>query len=440
MQFPTWIQSLLTGTRLLPAIVFCYVPMGNQLKLPVRKTVGICFAAWLLLDLAAMLSYSSGLRDFNIVLMAALFLFFPVYRYTLRADQARALAVFLCGCTLMSYPAHFSYMLDAWRNPYSGIDTFSYTRELGHILFSVLVLAVCALPVHRYLTWMVDHLDIPRIWHSLTVIALLALAINLLVVPKSYQTLYTGRMFFLYMMFEIWSLLVQVFFHRVFYLIAVDIVNRAEQEKKTRLWEIQASQYQALRSHMQETAKLRHDFRHSVRILTTLARKGDWESLQSYLGKYAENNLLEPAGQNWCANAALNALFSYYYELAVSEGIRVDWRLELPDPLTVSELDLASLFGNLLENAVAGCRTVPAAQRCFSLSAEVQNGKQLYIVSTNRFNGLVKKRDDEYLSTRQGGRGIGLPSIAAVAEKYHGSARFSNSETEFWADIVLKLH
>jgi len=272
-----------------------------------------------------------------------------------------------------------------------------------------------------------------------TEIALLFMAINLLVAPRSYQTLHTGRMFFLYMVFEIWSLLVQVFFHRVFYLIAVDIVNFAEQEKETRLWEIQASQYQALRSHMQETAKLRHDFRYSVRILTTLARKGDWESLQSYIGKYAENDFSEPVGQNWCANAALNALFSYYYELAGTDRIRLDWHLEIPDPLTVSELDLASLFGNLLENAVAGCRTVPAAQRCFSLSAKVQNGKQLYIVSTNRFNGLVKKRDDEYLSTRQGGRGIGLPSIAAVAEKYHGSARFSNSETEFWADIVLKL-
>ncbi len=440
MQIPIWLHPLLLVDMDLPlGMLFCYLPMGNQLKYPARKIAGLCFAAWVLFVLMSVIAYQCGLRETNVILIPALVVFFPLYRLTLRTDRARALAVFVCCCTLLSYPTHFSYMLDAWLHPNSGIYIFSLERALAYNLFSVLIIAACALPVRHYLTWLVDHFEVSRIWNTVTVVALLFLAINMLVVPISYQTLHTGRMFFLYAAFEIWSLLVQVFFHRVFYLVSVDTVNRAEQEKETRLWEIQASQYQALRSRMRETARLRHDFRHSVRILTTLARKGDWESLQSYLGKYEENDLSEPAGQNWCANAALNALFSYYYELAGTEGIRLDWHLELPDPLTVSELDLASLFGNLLENAVSGCRTVPAAQRCFSLSAEMKNGKQLYIVSTNRFNGFVKKRGDEYLSTRQGGRGIGLPSIAAVAEKYHGSARFSHSGTEFWVDIVLKL-
>ena len=50
---------------------------------------------------------------------------------------------------------------------------------------------------------------------------------------------------------------------------------------------------------------------------------------------------------NYCSNPALNALFGYYHEMAVSNGILVNWNIGLPNPLTVSELDMANLFVHL---------------------------------------------------------------------------------------------
>ncbi len=60
-------------------------------------------------------------------------------------------------------------------------------------------------------------------------------------------------------------------------------------------------------------------------------------------------------------------------------------------------------------------------------------------MTTNSFDGRVRKGKNGYYSTRHNGRGIGLMSIAAVAEKYGGSARFSNSGTEFFVDVVMKV-
>lgn len=74
------------------------------------------------------------------------------------------------------------------------------------------------------------------------------------------------------------------------------------------------------------------------------------------------------------------------------------WKIELPEPLTVSELDMAALFGNTL-----------------------------YVVSTNSFDGKVKKGEDGYHSTKHSGHGTGLISIAAVAEKCGGSEFLSGS-------------
>lgn len=77
--------------------------------------------------------------------------------------------------------------------------------------------------------------------------------------------------------------------------------------------------------------------------------------------------------------------------------------------------------------------------RYFSLTAEVHRGSRLYIVSTNSFDGKVKRGKHGYLSTKHSGAGTGLASIAAVADKYGGSMRAQSSEKEFCVDAVLNI-
>ena len=82
---------------------------------------------------------------------------------------------------------------------------------------------------------------------------------------------------------------------------------------------------------------------------------------------------------------------------------------------------------------------MPEGRRYFCLTTEIRHNNSLYIVSTNNFDGRVRKGKDGYRSTKHGGNGIGLAAIAAVAEKYGGSAQASNSGTEFYVDVVLKI-
>lgn len=224
----------------------------------------------------------------------------------------------------------------------------------------------------------------------------------------------------------------------LFYRGTTVILEHARLKEHTQLLEMQSRQYRALQEHMRQTAGLRHDFRHSVRLLSSLAEKGDIGSIRAHLAGY-EARLAENTPVNYCANAALNALFGYYYEMAVSAGIDTDWHIELPEPLPATELDMVSLFGNLMENAIDGCRTAQSGRRYFCLTTQIRHGNRLYIVSTNNFDGKVQKEKDGYRSTKHSGNGIGLTAIAAVAEKYGGSAQASNSDTEFFVDVVLKI-
>ena len=55
----------------------------------------------------------------------------------------------------------------------------------------------------------------------------------------------------------------------------------------------------------------------------------------------------------FCDNTVLNALLNYYDHLAQQESIRFSVRVRLPRFYPGSDVDLCSMVGNILENAMS---------------------------------------------------------------------------------------
>ena len=433
-----WLSVLPQFLVVLPSAASSYYTMKNQMRYTPLKTAALCMAV--LLPYSFLCSCLCTMLPINVnaILLPSLILFFFLYRRTLTASLPKCLAVYVGVCAVQTFPAQFAYSFDAFLHPASGAADFSVEAAFFQLGLSCLVAAAFAWPACRLFFRIVDRLDIPKIWYSTVALSSIFLIMNVLVVPKSYSTLHTGRLSYLFPLLEVGALAVLTAIYLLFYRGTAVILEHTELKERTQLLEMQSHQYRALKDHMRQTAQLRHDFRHSVRLLSSLAEQGNIGSIRAHLAEF-ESILAENVPANYCANAALNALFGYYYEMAVSEGIDTDWHIELPEPLPATELDMVSLFGNLIENAIDGCRTVPEDRRYFCLTTEVRHGNRLYIVSTNSFDGRVQKGKDGYRSTKHSGNGIGLAAIAAVATNYGGSARASSSGMEFFVDVVLKI-
>ena len=102
-------------------------------------------------------------------------------------------------------------------------------------------------------------------------------------------------------------------------------------------------------------------------------------------------------------------------------------------------MDLCGIVGNILENAITACQKMPEGQRWIQLTALTKNDSKLFIVATNSFDGKVRMKDGQFLSTKRSGQGIGLASILSTAERCGGSAQFSCQGQEFYSDIALPL-
>ena len=184
----------------------------------------------------------------------------------------------------------------------------------------------------------------------------------------------------------------------------------------------------------------RHDFANHVHNMNTLLEKGDHEELKSYLDKMGVelrtvDTVLKTG--NVMVDAALNSKIT----LAMSKRIAVNAKATVPDKLTVSEVELCALIGNLLNNAIEGCLTLEKEEERFiRVYIGVLKG-QLYISVTNSYLGIRTRENGKYRTTKDdsGSHGFGLLRIDSIAKKYGGYVNRQHEEGVFATEVMLPL-
>lgn len=214
--------------------------------------------------------------------------------------------------------------------------------------------------------------------------------------------------------------------------------KQAETARELAVWQ---TQYQQLSQRMEEARRLRHDLRHHLNTLGALNAQGRQEEIADYLKQYGTvYDRLEE--QRFSGDPVVDSVLEYYLAQAGEEGIPVNCRVSLEGGGSgVDAMDMTVLLGNCLENALEALRPLPAEAR--RLSIEIAPvGVMLLVRIVNTCGNLEDGRDfagwEAFPSCKGKGRkGLGLRSVATIAEKYGGSAQFQRKNGEFTARISL---
>lgn len=181
----------------------------------------------------------------------------------------------------------------------------------------------------------------------------------------------------------------------------------------------------------------RHDYHNHMQSIKAYLAMENLAEARAYLDALEQDlddiNLLFNTG-NINADAILNSKIS----LAIKKGIQVDYKAVVPKLLTVSDIDLCVVIGNLIDNAVESCEKVEPDAQFIRLYIGVLR-KQLYLSVSNATNELVRKLDEEYISAKRGNHGHGLKRINHIVEKYNGYINRKNEPGVFVTEIMLPL-
>ena len=181
----------------------------------------------------------------------------------------------------------------------------------------------------------------------------------------------------------------------------------------------------------------RHDYHNHLQTLKAKLDMGQGEGARAYLDRLEEDldgiRALAETG-NVSVDAILNAKLS----LVLKKEIELNFKAEVPQALTVSDIDLCVILGNLIDNAVESCERVEEDRRFLRLYIGVLK-KQLYLSITNATAETVRKIDAAYISAKRGNHGHGLKRIDRVVEKYGGYVNRQNEPGGFATEILLPL-
>ena len=176
----------------------------------------------------------------------------------------------------------------------------------------------------------------------------------------------------------------------------------------------------------------RHDYRHHIQTMKVHAANGEYDEIAQYLDMLDEDlTRVETAIKtgNKMADAILNSKLT----IAAEKQIAVKAEARIPVSLSVSELDLCIIIGNLLDNAIEACADLPIEERLIRIYMEMK-GNYLYLSILNT-TGSGKKQN--FRSTKGEGHGLGLNRIDRVVHKYGGYVTRASEDGAFSTEILL---
>lgn len=228
----------------------------------------------------------------------------------------------------------------------------------------------------------------------------------------------------------------------------VSALENAALKEKVRLaslnLDFQREQYTRFMENAEQTKRAQHDIRHQLAVIGRLSNDDNAVSVKEYV-KELIGALPIAVEIVYCENYAVNAVVGHYIAIAEMEGINIDIQLEIPeDTGRIPATDFCVLMGNLLENAVEGCRRTTNRDDKFLYVRSNIHVRYLSIVIENGFDGICMEENGVYLSrkNKDGGivrKSIGISSVQTICDKYEGAFQIDISEYSWKASACVNM-
>lgn len=189
-----------------------------------------------------------------------------------------------------------------------------------------------------------------------------------------------------------------------------------------------------IRQNEKNIALLRHDMRHFFSNILNYIENDETEHAKEYIHSIIAS-VDSTVIKKYCSNETVNIILSSYESEIEENDIDFRYTLNIPNNLSIEDVDLTSILSNGMENAIHAVLTQDEGKRIIELDMSERNGK-LLISLTNTY-AEVPEFVDGMPVTNTKGHGFGTQSICYAAEKLQGNCQFSVNGNRFILQVVL---
>lgn len=206
------------------------------------------------------------------------------------------------------------------------------------------------------------------------------------------------------------------------------------------------TQADLLKEHTEEVENIyrqmrgwRHDYKNHIQSMKAYLELDRIDLLEKYLSDLDEDLVAVDISIR-SGNVMADAILSSKLSIAESREIALNVKAEIPSNLTIQNIDLGIIIGNLLSNAIEGCMTIQKPEDRFIRVYIIKMKQQLYISVTNSMAQPIRKTLAGYQTTKSGKEhGFGLKRIDQTVNKYDGYVNRQHEEGVFATEVLLPL-
>lgn len=206
------------------------------------------------------------------------------------------------------------------------------------------------------------------------------------------------------------------------------------------------TQAELLKEHTEEVENIyrqmrgwRHDYKNHIQSMKAYVELNRIDLLEAYLDDLDEDLVAVDVSIR-SGNVMADAILSSKISIAESREIALNVKAEIPSNLTIQNIDLGVIIGNLLSNAIEGCMTIEKTEDRFIRVYITEMKQQLYISVTNSMDQPIRKSLTGYRTTKLGKEhGFGLKRIDQTVYKYDGYVNRQHEEGVFATEVLLPL-
>lgn len=189
--------------------------------------------------------------------------------------------------------------------------------------------------------------------------------------------------------------------------------------------EVQYRYYTELERKYQESRKILHDMKNHLQAIESLYRE---DNASGRGGRYVKDlyHMVNILGEKYySSDRMLNIICNDKLSAAGRMGIRVTAQIGDVDFSDLKDMDVTTIFANLLDNAIEAAQGTEGA----FLDIKMQNVHQFRVISI--VNAMEPGRK------KPGHSGIGLENVRRTLEKYHGTIRQETVDGEYRVSVLL---
>lgn len=199
--------------------------------------------------------------------------------------------------------------------------------------------------------------------------------------------------------------------------------------------DLQYRYYQEMEQKLEDSRKTVHDMKNHLQAMERLYQTGEAEKGRQYGDDLRQ--LLNSFSQDYYTdNRVLNIVINDKAERGRMSGVPVACALNQIDLSFMKEMDITTIFANLLDNAIeAACE---AREPWTKLKAD--NVRDFIVISVENSMKKSPVLNESWLnSNKEGHQGYGLENVKRALEKYNGHLRIETGENTFKVSLFIPV-